>query len=292
MEALAPFLATYGYIGIAAIVLLGNLGFPVPEEAVVLFAGYLTWRGALRLPLVLLVAVGSAVVGDNLGYWLGRKKGRDLLLRYGRYVAITPRLIRKGDRFFRDHGDQTVFLARFVAGVRFLAGPLAGAAEMPFPRFFLFNLTGAVVWIGVIVGLGNLFGAHLHILLRRIRHVEVLGVGFALAIPLIIWLRHRKAANGKECWEGLKAAHREVRFRSSDSRGSHGAHESPLLEDSDPKARRNQAKERPPVGERLQPTKTYPRSATGYGASRQSTSSSPAGRPVDPWRRREEITYG
>ena len=236
MEALAPFLATYGYIGIAAIVLLGNLGFPVPEEAAVLFAGYLTWRGTLRVPLVLLVAVGSAVVGDNLGYWLGRTKGRGLLLRYGRYVAITPRLIRKGDRFFQDHGDQTIFLARFVAGIRFLAGPLAGAAGMPFPRFFLLNLTGAVVWIGVIVGLGNLFGAHLHILLRRIRQVEVLGVGFALGILLIIWLRHRRA-NGKERY--LKAALRGIRSRSSDSRGSYGAHESPPFEDSDPKARRN-----------------------------------------------------
>ncbi len=80
METLAPFLATCGYIGIAAIVLLGNLGLPVPEEAVVLFVGYLTWRGKFRVPLVLLVAVGSAVVGDNLGYWLGRKRGRDILL--------------------------------------------------------------------------------------------------------------------------------------------------------------------------------------------------------------------
>ncbi len=196
METLVPYLAEYGYMGIAAIVLLGNLGFPVPEEAAVLFAGYLTWRGTLQLPLVLLIAVASAVAGDNLGYWVGRKRGRDILLRYGRYVAITPRLIRKADLFFRDHGDQTVFLARFVAGIRFLAGPLAGAAGMPFPRFFLFNLSGAVVWISLVVGLGNLFGAHLHILLRRIRQAEVLGIGFTLTTLLIIWLRRRRA-NGR-----------------------------------------------------------------------------------------------
>ncbi len=200
METLGPFLATYGYMGIAAIVLLGNLGLPVPEEAVVLFAGYLTWRGTLRLPLVLLVAVGSAVVGDNLGYWVGRTRGRDILLRYGRYLAITPRLIRKADRLFRAHGDKAVFFGRFVAGVRFLAGPVAGAAGMPFSHFFLFNLGGALVWISLMVGLGNLFGEHLHLLLRRVRQAEVLGLGFGLAVLLIVWLRHRRA-NGKEMCE-------------------------------------------------------------------------------------------
>ncbi len=252
METLAPFLATYGYIGIAAIVLLGNLGFPVPEEAVVLFAGYLTWRGTLQLPLVLLVAVGSAVVGDNLGYWLGRRMGRSLLLRYGRYVAITPRLIRKADRFFRDHGDQTVFLARFVAGLRFLAGPLAGAAGMPFPRFFLFNLGGAILWMSVVVGLGNLFGAHLHILLRRIRQVEVLGVGFALAILLITWLRHRRA-NGEERWGGPNAAQGGIRLHSPDGLGSYGPEgDAPRITESDHRTKRNQTEEHPRVENRLQ----------------------------------------
>ncbi len=254
MESLVPILATYGYIGIAAVVLLGNLGFPVPEEAVVLFAGYLVWRGTLWLPLVLLVAVGSAVLGDNLGYWLGRTKGRDLLLRYGRYVAITPRLINKADRFFRDHGDQTVFLARFVAGLRFLAGPLAGAAGMPFRRFFLFNLTGAVVWIGVVVGLGYLFGAHLHILLRRIRQVEVLGVGFALAVLIIVWLRQRRT-HVKAPWEGRDAGHGGVPLPSSEDRRSYGADQDAPSDDSKYKRPQNQVEKRPSARDRLQPAR-------------------------------------
>ena len=191
MGTIEPYLAQYGYLGIFVIVLLGNIGLPVPEEAVVLFAGYLTWRGTLRWPVVLAVAVISAVVGDNLGYWIGREKGRGILVRYGRYVAIKPRLIRKADRFFRDHGDKTVFLARFVTGIRFLAGPLAGAGRMPFPRFLLFNLSGAVIWVSVMVALGHFFGGHLHAILKRIRQVEELLVLLGLAILLIIWFRRR-----------------------------------------------------------------------------------------------------
>ncbi|HTU02992.1 MAG TPA: DedA family protein [Candidatus Sulfotelmatobacter sp.] len=191
MDLVEPFLRQYGYIGILVFVFLGNLGMPVPEEAVVLFAGYLTWRETLRLPLVLVVAVASAVAGDSVGYWVGRAKGRGILIRYGRYLAITPRLVRKADSFFQAHGDKTVFSARFIPGIRFLAGPLAGASKMPFPRFFFFNLSGAVVWVSLMIALGHSFGAHLHLLLRRVRRVEELLAALAIAAVLIIWLRQR-----------------------------------------------------------------------------------------------------
>lgn len=162
------FLEYWGYPAIFVFVFLGNLGFPVPEETVLLLAGYMVWKGELLFGVTAAVGVVSAVIGDNFGYWVGRHYGARALLRYGRWLFITPDRIYKMQGFMTRYGVAGIFLARFLPGFRFMAGPLAGTTSMPFRRFFLANLCGAVIYVplmvmagyGVGFGLGEVLGAY------------------------------------------------------------------------------------------------------------------------------------
>lgn len=151
-------LASAGYLGIAAIVGLESAGLPLPGETTLLAASYLASTGQLSLPLVIGAAALGAVVGDSVGYFVGRKGGRRFLERYGRYVGITPGKLEKADGYFARHGGKTVFFGRFVAVLRILAGPLAGASNMPYGRFLAANVAGAVVWAAAMGTLGFFFG--------------------------------------------------------------------------------------------------------------------------------------
>ena len=124
----------WGYAAIFVIVVLGNLGLPVPEEGVLLLAGYLVWKGRLRFVVVVIVGVQSAALGDNLGYWFGRHYGQAAIRRYGHKLLITSERLERARRFVARYGSFGVFVARFVPGLRSMAGPLAGSAGLPCRR--------------------------------------------------------------------------------------------------------------------------------------------------------------
>ena len=145
MNDLHQFVGHWGYAAIFVVVVLGNVGLPVPEETILALAGYLVWRGKLRLSLVLVVGIVSAVVGDNIGYWLGRRYGQIALPRYARWVLGHPERLETMKAFVARRGPVAVFVARFVPGVRFTAGPLAGALGLPFSSFLLANVAGAKI---------------------------------------------------------------------------------------------------------------------------------------------------
>lgn len=148
---MAPYVAHWGYLFIGVTVVLSNVGLPVPEETILLVGGYLAAKGMLSLWGLIPTAIVSATGGDSLGYWLGSRAGRRLLLQYGAALGVTRHRLFVAEQFFGRYGPWTVFLARFIGGLRFMAGPLAGALRMPFYRFFRYNLTGAVVYCSTIV---------------------------------------------------------------------------------------------------------------------------------------------
>jgi len=154
MPDLSAFLEHWRYPAIFAAVLLGNVGLPVPEETVLALGGFLAHRGELRLPTVIVVGVLAAIVGDNIGYWLGRRYGREALERYGRYIWVSADRLERVSAFMARYGGFAVFAARFVAGVRFLAGPVAGAMGMRPRTFIVANTLGALVYVPYAVGLG------------------------------------------------------------------------------------------------------------------------------------------
>jgi len=147
----------WGYAGIVLVVILGNIGLPVPEETVLVVAGYLVWSGRLQLLPVLIVGVVSAIAGDNVGYWLGRHYGRAAVERYGRRL-LKPGRIMVAESFVLRYGALAVGVARFIGGFRFLAGPLAGAVGLRFGSFLRGNLLGAAFFVPYAVGIGYAIG--------------------------------------------------------------------------------------------------------------------------------------
>ncbi|AHY48179.1 putative membrane-associated protein (plasmid) [Rubrobacter radiotolerans] len=151
-------LQAMGYPGIAAIVGLESAGLPLPGETTLIAASYLAATGHLSLPLVVGSAALGAIVGDSLGYAVGRKGGRRFLERHGKWLGVTPEKLAEADRYFARHGAKTVFFGRFVALLRILAGPLAGASKMPYHRFLAANVAGALTWASSMGTLAFFFG--------------------------------------------------------------------------------------------------------------------------------------
>jgi len=204
MPELGHLIEHWGYLAIFGFVVLGNLGVPVPEESILVLAGYLVWQGDLRLPLVLLVGILSAVAGDNLGYWIGRRYGQEAIERYRRWVLLTPARLEATRRFVTRYGAVGVFAARFIAGLRFLAGPLAGSTGLPPLAFVAANALGAVVYVptmvaagyGVAYGLGD-YLKRFERVVGRVEHVVLFGAIIG-AIALLGWRALRAARDRRD----------------------------------------------------------------------------------------------
>jgi membrane protein DedA with SNARE-associated domain len=145
--------AQYGYLAVGAIVALESMGLPLPGESVLVLAVLYAERHGHSVTAVVASAAAGAMLGDNIGYWIGRDFGYRLLLRYGSRFGLSSSKIKLGQYLFLRHGGKVVFLGRFVAVLRALAAVLAGINRMDWRRFLLANAAGAVLWASV-VGLG------------------------------------------------------------------------------------------------------------------------------------------
>ena len=147
-----------GYL-LPAIIGLESMGVPSPGETALVAAAILASQGKLQIELVIVIGIASAILGDNLGYWLGRKLGREVLEAPGPFQRRRITVIAAGDKFFQKHGPKAVFLARWIALVRFAAAWLAGINRMPFKLFFLYNAAGGITW-AITYGLVGYYGGH------------------------------------------------------------------------------------------------------------------------------------
>jgi len=194
-EIFRHFFQRYGYWAVGMALLLENAGIPVPGETILLFASFLAFsERRLDLPLIILVATVAATLGDNLGYFIGNHGGRPLLERYRKFFRIRPETIARGEELFRRRGALTVFFARFIFGMRVIAGPLAGVMRMPWKQFVVFNFLGAACWVIVISCAGYFFGSQWERLLRIVKNANIAGLVLVAAILLVHWLRRRRAA--------------------------------------------------------------------------------------------------
>ncbi len=192
LELLRGFFDQYGYWTVFVALLLENAGVPVPGETVLLFASFLAFdEQELRLRYIILVGIAAATIGDNIGYWIGRKGGRPLLERYTHLFRIPLSVIEKGERVFAKHGSVTIFFARFVFGMRIIAGPMAGVLRMDWRKFSFFNFLGAALWVTVISIVGYKFGEEWEDLVRVMGRVNlVIGI-IALWIAYMVWRAYR-----------------------------------------------------------------------------------------------------
>ena len=195
-ELLREYLAHYGYWAVAAALLLENSGVPVPGETMLLLASFLAYsEHRLRLPYIILVGVCAATIGDNLGFLLGHYGGKPLLEPY-RKVPRVYRTIARGESLIHRYGSFAIFIARFIAGMRIIAGPLAGVLQMPWRKFAIFNFLGAAVWVTVISSIGYFFGRHWDELARIMKGFNLAVLLAAVLLAVFFWWRQRRRGTG------------------------------------------------------------------------------------------------
>jgi membrane protein DedA with SNARE-associated domain len=203
----------WGYWIVFFGVMLENAGLPVPGETILLAAGFFASRHGFNLGLVMLIATTGAVLGDNAGYWIGRRAGRRLLLRYGKYIFLTEHRFIQMERFFHRHGDKTVLVARFLFGFRVFTALFAGASHMDWSKFLFFNVLGAIAWAVVMALLGYFFGESWHLLEQYVK-----GAGWVLASAIVValilrffWKRRKQAMEAESAEIETKVIEVEVK---------------------------------------------------------------------------------
>ena len=144
------FIRDYGLWFLFGIVCLESAGLWLPGETALIAAGVYASNGHLSIVWVIVVAAVAAILGDNIGYWLGREAGRRLIYRYAWIKRIADRVMPPAERFFEKHGGKAVFFARFFGGVRVTGAWMAGITRMPWWRFFFWNATGGIVWAAAV----------------------------------------------------------------------------------------------------------------------------------------------
>ncbi len=196
MDQILSLIEHYGYLAVFFGVMLESTGVPLPGETILIASGILAQRGHIDLGDVIVFGILGAVVGDQIGYWAGREGGRPFVLRWGRYVRITPERLERAERFFARHGGKAVFLARFFSGLRVFGALVAGISRMHWSTFILYNALGGAVWATAAVMVGYLLGGSLGLLDRWMGRATL--VLAALLIVLVgFYLAYRWVANNR-----------------------------------------------------------------------------------------------
>ena len=207
---LHQFLASYGPFGLAAVVGLESMGLPLPGETALIFAAIYAGSHDHNIWIVIGAAAIGAIIGDNLGYLVGREFGFKLLRRLGAKVGLSDARIKLGQYLFIRHGGKVVFFGRFVAVLRVLAAFLAGVNQMPWRTFMLANAAGAILW-------ASLFGWAAFTFGKSIESVKgPLGVaGLAVAVLAFIaggwFLKQHEETLQAEAERALPGPLRQIR---------------------------------------------------------------------------------
>jgi len=184
--------ARYGYAVVFLGVFLENTGLPVPGETALLAGSALAHFGQLSLTRVIVTAIVGATLGDNLGFYIGRHGGRSIAERHGWRIGLTPERLRELDAFFERHGPKTVFVARFITGLRVVGAILAGASGMRWPTFIVYNATGAIVWCTAIALAGYFLGHSWDLLERWIGRTGLVGLAIVVGLAVLWIARSRR----------------------------------------------------------------------------------------------------
>src|SRR5215213_8659926 len=190
MDRILSLIGHYGYLVILFGVMLESTGVPLPGETILLASGVLVQRGHLDLGYVIFFGILGAIVGDQLGYWVGRKGGRPFIVRYGRYVWLTPERLGRAEAFFARHGGKAVFMARFFSGLRVFGALVAGMSRMPWGTFILYNALGGAIWATGAVLVGYFLGSSLGVVDRWTGQASILLLALAI-LALVLYLSYR-----------------------------------------------------------------------------------------------------
>jgi membrane protein DedA with SNARE-associated domain len=158
MQYILPFLIKYSYIGIFAALGLGILGLPIPDETLMVLAGFLVFKGTLSYPYAVMAAFAGTICGISIGYLLGRGFGHSFLEKYSCKLGITPKHLHKAEEWYGKYGKFALFICYFVPGVRHLTAIFAGIALIPYRVFAMYAFTGGLLWTVTFVTMGYYLG--------------------------------------------------------------------------------------------------------------------------------------
>jgi membrane protein DedA with SNARE-associated domain len=191
LERVLRWYAEYGYWAVFVPVLLETAGVPLPGETSLLFAGVASSEGRVDTFWVIVVGASAAIIGDNIGYCIGRFGGRKLVMRLARVGGI-ERSLAWGEGYFERRGGITVFFARWLPGLRIFGAWIAGMVHMRWWKFALWNAAGGITWATTIVLLGHAFGKSIGTVERVLGTGGVVVLILVVAVALLLWRRHEK----------------------------------------------------------------------------------------------------
>lgn len=189
MDFLFQWISNYGYVALFGLLVLGIVGLPVPDETLLVFSGYLIWRGALH-PVGTLVAafVGSAS-GITVSYWIGRTLGLGFVHKWGRYIHVTEERLGRVHGWFNRIGHWALFAGYYIAGVRHFTAIVAGASCLEFKAFAAYAYSGGLVWVCTFLAIGYVFGEHwqqvLEVVDRNLLRASIIVIAAAAVYALV-----------------------------------------------------------------------------------------------------------
>ena len=179
----APLLDHYGYAAVTAFAFVEGFGVPAPAVTVLVAAAVYAGSGHMSLIGVIAVALIAAIVGNNVGYGLGRLIGRRAVVRWGRFVGLNEARVKRAEQFLCRGGGNIVIVARFIDGLRQSGALIAGTIGMPWRRYFVRDAVGAVLWVGAWVTLGYVAGDHIGKVYATVRTYQTY---FMVAIAVLV----------------------------------------------------------------------------------------------------------
>jgi membrane-associated protein len=196
LAALVHIPANAGYSLVFALIAIETMGIPVPGETALITAALLAHDGEMSIELLIALAAAAAIIGDNIGFAIGRKGGRRLFLMPGPLHARRLAALELGEPFFARHGPKAVFLGRWVAGLRIASAWLAGMNRMAWPRFLFWNALGGICW-ATTVGLGAYLVGHAFERFVGLGGVLAAGVVGGVLTLLFLTRRRRERRPGR-----------------------------------------------------------------------------------------------
>ena len=184
-----------GYAVVFALIAVETMGIPVPGETALIGAALLAHDGRMQIEVLVVLAAAAAILGDNVGFAIGRVGGRRLFERPGPFHAHRVAALEAGEPFFAKHGPKAVFLGRWVAGLRIASAWLAGMNRMDWPRFLFWNALGGICWAASIA-LGVYFIGHAFEQIVGVGGIVAAGVVSAALGAFVVWRHMRRRRMG------------------------------------------------------------------------------------------------
>jgi membrane protein DedA with SNARE-associated domain len=200
LHGVAPILDRWGYLAVAAVIGVESFGVPAPGQTIMVAAAIYAGAGRLNIVAVGAIAFVAAVIGDNIGYWIGVRGGRKVVHRWGKYVFLTPERLERAEGFFARRGGRIVMVARFIDGLRQFNGVIAGITAMPWRTFLLFNAIGAALWVGWWTTVAYLLGTHLVEIIEHAHKYKwwaIALVAVAVITYVVLHVRHIRRRRAK-----------------------------------------------------------------------------------------------